>query len=475
MAATDPQGIAFPTASDRGMALYAQGVQQMSYFQAPVLETLDQAISENPEFGMPHFAKAYMMLYMTEPAYTDMAAQIMAGLRGVIEIGKLSDVERAHAAAIDAWIGGNLRGAAVILDRLGLDHPREILGLRVGHEMDFFAGDSRNLRDRVARQITAWDDSDPHYGIVLGALAFGLEENGQFAAAEETGKRALDHNCHDAWAVHAVAHSYEMRGMTGDGIRFMRTRRADWAEANLFSGHNWWHHALFQLDGGDINGALKTYDEGVFFAEQMRVAVTMLDASALLWRLFVDGHDVSSRAVPLSGDWKGVLPEKPHYPFNDMHAAMAHVAAGDMAAARHVVARMERYLDAGDDGTNAWSMTRRVGLPACRAILAFGEGQDQACTDILYRLRFHAAEFGGSHAQRDALDRTLLAAALRGGAAGMARAVASERITNAAHNPFNWARFADALTLGAAPEPRIQAARDRAETLRRRAAETAVS
>ena len=475
MAATDPQGIVFPTASDRGMALYAQGVQQMSFFQAPVLETLDAAIAENPEFGMPHFAKAYMMLYMTSPEYTDMAAQIMAGLRGVIDTGRLSAVEQAHAAAIDAWVGGDLRGAAAILDRLGLDQPREILGLRVGHEMDFFAGNSRNLRDRVARQITAWSEDDPHYGIVLGALAFGLEENGQYQAAEETGMRALAHHPKDAWAVHAVAHSFEMRGMTGEGIAFMTTRTGDWAEANLFAGHNWWHTALFQLDSGDIDAALKTYDQGIFFAEQMRVAVTMLDASALLWRLHVDGHDVSSRAEPLSGDWKTVLPEVPHYPFNDMHAAMAHVAGGDMAAAEHVVARMEHYMAAGDDGTNAWSMTRRVGLPVARAIVDFGAGRYAECAETLYALRGHAAEFGGSHAQRDALDRTLLAAALRGGSGSMARALASERITNAPRNPFNWARFADALTLAQAPAPRITEARNRADSLQREAMQTAMA
>lgn len=472
MAATDPQGIVFPTATDRGMALYAQGVQQMSFFQAPVLETLDAAIAENPEFGMPYFAKAYLMLYMTDPAHSRMAVEIMQGLRGVIDTDRLSEVERAHVAAIDAWTAGDLRRAAAILDRLGLDHPREILSLRVGHEMDFFAGNTRNLRDRVARQITAWNDDDPHYGIVLGALAFGLEENGQYQAAEETGMKALALSPADAWAVHAVAHAYEMRGMTGEGIRFMACRQDDWAPGNLFAGHNWWHKALFHLDSGDAEGALKIYDEGIFHTETLRVAITMLDASALLWRLHVDGHDVSGRAVPLSADWKAVLPDKPHYPFNDMHAAMAHVAAGDMSAGQHVVDRMEQYLAAGDDGTNAWTMTRRVGLPVCRALVAFGAGHYAACAGILYDLRGHAAEFGGSHAQRDALDRTLLAAALRGGAGGMARALASERITNAARNPFNWARFADALVLSRAPAPRVAQARARADSLRRDALQT---
>ncbi|MCC5999930.1 MAG: tetratricopeptide repeat protein [Pararhodobacter sp.] len=475
MAVCDPQGIAYATANARGMALYDQAVRQMSFFQAPVIDTLDAAIAANPGFGMPWFAKAYLMLYMTEPAYTDMAAGIMQTMRATVDPARFGDVERAHAAAIDAWIGGDLRRAAAILDRLGLDHPREILGLRVGHEMDFFAGASRNLRDRVARQITAWSPDDPHYGIVLGALAFGLEENGQYQAAEETGLHALSLNPQDAWAVHAVAHAFEMRGMTGEGIRFMTGRTDDWAPGNLFAGHNWWHTALFRLDSGDIEGALKTWDEGIYLADQLRVAITMLDASSLLWRLHVDGHDISARARPLSEDWKSVLTDTPYYPFNDMHAAMAHVAAGDQPAADRVVARMERYLAAGDDGTNAWSMTRRVGLPVCRAIAAFGAGQYRACADLLYDVRAHAHEFGGSHAQRDVLDRTLLAAALRGGAGGMARALASERVTLSARNPFNWARFADALSLSGAPDPRVAEARTTADALRRQALKTAAA
>lgn len=469
MAARDPQGMLYPTATSEDMDRYDRLIRQMSFFQAPVLATLDEAIAANPAFGMPHIAKAYLMLYMTEPAYRDAAAGILQGLKAAVDPGQLSAVERGHIAALEAWIGGDLRGAAAILDRLGMDHPREILALRVGHEMDFFAGRTRNLRDRVARQIAAWSDADPHYGIVLGALAFGLEENGQYAAAEETGLRALALNPEDAWAVHAVAHSYEMRGMTGEGIRFMTGRAQDWAPANLFAAHNWWHTALFRLDSGDADGALKTYDEGIFFPEQPRFALPMTDAAALLWRMHVDGIDVSGRARTLSADWKTVLPEKPFYPFNDMHAAMAHVAAGDQAAAEQVAARMEAYLAAGDDGTNAWSMTRRVGLPVVRAIVDFGAGRYGAAAAALIELRQIAAEFGGSHAQRDVLDRTALAAALRAGDGAAAQALASERTVAAERNPSNWRKLAEALALaGAAPE-RVASARARAQDLAGRA------
>ena len=461
MAARDAQGILYPTATAEDMERYDRLIRQMSFFQAPVLATLDEAIAANPAFGMPYAAKAYLMLYMTEPRFNAAAAETLAALRAAVDPGQLSEVERAHIAAIEAWLGGELHRAAAILDRLGIDHPREILGLRVGHEMDFFRGATRSLRDRVARQITAWSPQDPHFGIVLGAMAFGLEETGDYAQAEVTGLRALELNREDAWAVHAVAHAYEMRGMTGAGIAFMLDRREDWAEGNLFAAHNWWHTALFQLDHGEPDAALATYDRGIMFAEQMRAAFPMLDAAALLWRMHLDGHDVSGRARPLSADWTGVLAERPLYPFNDMHAVMAHVAAGDQAAAEAVVQRIEAYLAAGDDGTDAWRMSRRVGLPVCRALAAYGAGRYRDCAEALYDLRVIAHEFGGSHAQRDVLDRTLLAAAMRGGDAGLARALASERVTVVPGNPSNWRRYAEVLALAGAPEAEVAAARAR--------------
>lgn len=465
MAAQDPQGIVYPTATPRDMEIYDRLIRQMSFFQAPVVETLEEAIAANPAFAMPYVARAYLMLYMTEPGYNAIAAQTMDALRAAVPLSALSEVERTHIAAIDAWVGGDLRRAAAILDRLGLDHPREIMALRVGHEIDFFAGNTRNLRDRVARQIGAWGDDDPHYGIVLGALAFGLEENGQYDAAEATGLQALVLNPQDAWAIHAVAHAQEMRGQTGQGIRFLSDRQADWGPGNLFAPHNWWHLALFQLDGGDPSAALATYDRGILPPDQMRAAMPLTDAAALLWRMHVDGLDVSDRARPLSADWKGLLTGPPLYPFNDMHAVMAHVAAGDQPAAEAVVARIAAWLERGDDGSAAWAMSHRVGLPVCRAIADFGAGRYADCARALFGLRAIAHEFGGSHAQRDVLDRTLLAAALRGGDGAMARALASERATVTARNPSNWRKLAQALTLSGAAPDRIEAARRQAETL----------
>jgi hypothetical protein len=153
MAPRDAQGISYPSANAAGIDLWDKIVREMSWFHAAIFETLEAAIASNPGFGMPYFAKAYLNMYMTEPQFRGIAVDTMNALRAAVKIDRLTLVEQAHARAIDRWIAGDLKGACDTLDRLGFEEPREILALRVGHEMDFFAGATRNLRDRVARQL----------------------------------------------------------------------------------------------------------------------------------------------------------------------------------------------------------------------------------------------------------------------------------------------------------------------------------
>jgi hypothetical protein len=150
----------------------------------------------------------------------------------------------------------------------------------------------------------------------------------------------------------------------------------------------------------------------------------MIDASAMLWRLMLRGVDVGDRWQPLADDWA------PHagagfYAFNDFHAAMAFVGAGRPAPIEELFAAQEAALDRASDNA---SFTREVGRDACRAVVAFGGGDYKEVIRLLRPLRHLAARFGGSHAQRDLIDLTLLEAALRGGEVNLAQGLAAERL-----------------------------------------------
>jgi len=460
----DQQGLDLTGATEKGAALFRSALDELVYFKSSVLSTLDMAIAENPGFALPYFARAYLDLFMTEQQFAEHAKHTLKELKAKVDIDKLSSRERHHAAAIESWIGGDLRKSARILDQLGLDEPRDILALRIGHELDFFAGNKRSLRDRVARQLYAWSPSDAHYGIVQGCYAFGLEENGQYERAEEHGLIALSVRPDDVWALHAVTHSFEMRGAIADGLRFMSERSSDWVEGNLFSAHNWWHKSLFNTDIGNYAAAFEIYDKAIFNKDSPKIALVLLDASSLLWRLHLQRAPVGDRFTELADAWDE-LESAPFYVFNDVHAVMAYVGSGRIADARAVVSRLQQYIADGNQDTNNYHNTVRVGLPLAKAIVAFGEDRYETALDLLYGVRENAIEFGGSEAQRDAIDRTLLEAAIRSGRANLAAALASERVNLNPNNPYNWSKMAEALRLSQALD-RASESNARSQSLR---------
>src|SRR5258706_5864145 len=196
--------------------------------------------------------------------------------------------ERGHLRAARAWLDGDFQRAVALYGDILVDHPRDLLALQVGSVGDCFLGQSSLLRDRVARVLPDWDEAVPGFGYVLGMHAFGLEEMGDYAQAEERGRRATSLNARDPWAIHAVAHVMEMQGRLSDGIAWLGGRTADWAEDNGFAFHNWWHLALFHLDRGETAAVLEIYDRRIR-PTRSELPLEMLDATALLLRLHLRG------------------------------------------------------------------------------------------------------------------------------------------------------------------------------------------
>lgn len=298
------------------------------------------------------------------------------------------------------------------------------------------------LRDRVAQVLPMWDTSMPGYGYVLGMYAFGLEETALYSRAEDIGRRSLDINRRDAWAVHAVTHVMEMQGRLRDGIEWLTTRENDWSVNNGFAFHNWWHLALFNLEAGNFARVLDLYDQRIR-ATPSQAPLEMIDATALLWRLELRSASVGDRWKKLAESWEP-LAEHSYYAFNDAHAVMAFAGAGRPDLAQRTVAAMERKARGSD--TNAM-MTRDVGLPLARAVAAFAAGRYGDTIALLQPIRTIASRFGGSHAQRDLIHLTLVEAALRARHNRLARALVAERTQLKPSSPFNWQLTARSMDL----------------------------
>jgi tetratricopeptide (TPR) repeat protein len=369
---------------------------------------------------------AYLSLISTD-------APDLAGARNAaaaLQTLPLNEREAAHAVAINAWLDGRWHAAAGVLDDLLVRWPSDVLALLMGHLLDFYTGDAANLRDRIGRSLPSLDPAHPRTGFVRGMQAFGLEESGHYDHAETVGLQALEHNPDDVWGIHAVAHAYEMRGRVDDGIRFMRSRQADWGSGNLFTAHNWWHLALYLLEAGRYDDALAIYDAEVHNDAAPSVSLVLLDASALLWRLTLQSIDTGDRYAKLAAAWEAQLAEESWYVFNDFHAVVALCGAGRLDDARAVIKHLQRYIGArpAPAGTNR-AMADTVGLPASQAIVAYAEGRHEDVVDTLLPIRRVFQQFGGSHAQRDLLQRTLTESAIRSGRLDLARALIDERLS----------------------------------------------
>ncbi len=413
--------------------------RMMSFYDTPLAD-LDTAIAEAPGWALPHVMKAGFLLSLTEPALLA-EAQAHLGLARALT-SDATPRERAHLAAVQLLLEGRWHQACAIWDELLIEHPRDALALQWAQLWDFYRGDAAGLRQRPARALPEWDEADPLYAHVLALHAFGLEESNLYPQAEEAGRRALALNPRAPWAVHAVAHVMEMQGRFEEGSAWLRAHQAVWAEGNGFSTHLWWHKSLFRLEAMDLAGVLRLVDAHLS-GPPLQVTLQRVDAAAMLWRLHLLGQDMSAHCQALLAGWDlnaanpAYAALAGHYAFNDVHAVLAMLGAGDLHGAEAWLARCaERALDAEDARRANHLMAREVGLPLMRGLLALARGDADSAVDLIYPVRRVAQHFGGSHAQRDLIDQTLLAAAAQGNRRAVGRALLNERRMAKAQTPL---------------------------------------
>ena len=294
----DFAGYEITGANAASLGLLEQAFHELRCYIGDPVATVDRTLEAAPELVMGHVLRAYLHLLGTEPAAIAVARE--AHRKGAAL--PATDREKRHLQAINAVIEGRWRSAARVLEDLSIDYPLDALALQAGQLFDFFTGDSRMLRDRIARALPAWNRSIPGYHAVLGMYAFGLEEMGDYRNAERQGRASVELEPRDGWGHHAVAHVMEMQGRRRDGIAWLRGNAGQWSPESFFAVHNWWHLALFHLGVDEIDEVLALFD-GPIFGERPNIVLEMIDASAMLWRLQLRGVDVGTagRSSPTNG------------------------------------------------------------------------------------------------------------------------------------------------------------------------------
>ena len=417
---SDQQGNPLSGATPEAIDLYSQAVQAFNRYLGDPFVPLDQAIQLAPQFTMAHILKAYLYAVATEPAASLEAQKVVVAARSL----PLDQREASHIRVLTQLLAGNWTRAAEALDYHNATYPRDLVGIQCGHLMDFYRASARDLRDRIARVLPHWSAEVPGYSILLGMYAFGLEECADYERAEEYGHSATELEPFDCWAHHAVAHVMEMQGRIEEGIHWMASREPFWAgEDNFFRVHNWWHKALYHLDLEQRDEALAIYD-GPVRGGRSNMALDLVDASALLWRLALTEVELGGRWQELAQAWEEHADGR-HYPFNDWHGVMAYLGAGRDSEVEKIMNTI-RATRSNNSEVAHWAWC--PGLPLIEGFVAFWRGDYSKALEHLHGARYIANTFGGSHAQRDIIDWTLTEAALRAGRKDLAEALANERL-----------------------------------------------
>jgi tetratricopeptide (TPR) repeat protein len=390
-------------ANPEALDAYERAIATFQSWRSGTQTHLDQALAVAPGFTMAHALNAYVGLCSRDPARVRAARSAYFLVRERLQ--NANGREQGHLRAIEAALSDDYQLAAITLGELLRHFPRDILALQVAHAFDYSMGNAERMANRVSEVMPAWEGDLPGRHAVLAMRAFSLVESGDFQQGADTGRQALALNPHDARAHHAVAHAYEMTEQAAGGVKWMHERLAFWEGDSMVAVHCWWHLALFHLAQGEYDRSLTIYDTRIRSTPSPEIA-DMIDASALLWRIELAGASAGKRWLELSAAWKAHIGDG-FCSFNDLHAMLAFVGARDWVSA----SRLEHeLLQRGQQHTRHGETTRLIGLPACRALIAFGHGKFEDCIEWLGKVPREIRRIGGSHAQRDVLNLTLMTA-----------------------------------------------------------------
>ncbi len=411
-------------------------------FRLETGQHLKAALTADPDMPLAAIFRGYFFLLFANPALARKAVETRDKLRSLADGGGMNARELLHYRALDLWADGDMTGANQAWSELLLSWPRDPMAIRLSHFVDFYMCGGRAMRQGSARILWAWEDNDlPGAGFIKGVHAFSCEESGDYAAAERFGRAAVEMNPADLWATHAVAHVMEMQGRHRDGIGWVQANESDWNQCNNFRFHVWWHRCLYHLELGEYDQVLSLYDSDVR-AESTDEYLDITNGAAMLWRLEQEGVDVGGRWAEL-GERSAERVSDHQLCFADAHYVMALAAAGRDGDAERLINEM-RDGAAGEMASQG-EVYRQIGLPLSEAMVAARRGDHARVLDIMLPVRENLYLIGGSHAQRDVWERTLLESALAAGRSSLARALASERVEVKPSSAYGWRRFADAL------------------------------
>ena len=408
---------AAPAAADR----YQEGLDLVLSQNYGPEEKIRAAIDADDGLSAAHALLAYVLHLQM-----DVSGARQAANRAVELSAGISPEERQQAQIMHCFTHGQGTEAIGLIHEHLADFPTDTLALRVAQRLYMLGCFGAGVPDFPNHLLAMMDKAAPANGddwAFLGQYAFAHHETNQPGKAMELAARSLDGNPQNAVACHSVTHSYFEQGDAANGGRWL----ADWLDGfdrrAAYNVHLSWHLALFELAQGRYGQALDLYETHIRPSVQARNLSNLADAASLLWRL-----QVYSGAMP-GKPWREVsamaepAADTPGAAFRDCHAALAFAGAGDADAARRLSDRLIEQGDKGDD------LSREMTLPIAQGAVAFAAGDYAEAARLMGPTYPMLARIGGSHAQREVFEDTLLETYIRAGWYDEARTMLDERLS----------------------------------------------
>ncbi|HUZ74121.1 MAG TPA: tetratricopeptide repeat protein [Stellaceae bacterium] len=431
---SDQHGLAVTASTAESAARLDATITAYCGFKLDTGDRLRATLAGDPHVVFGHILYGYFMLLLVKRELVARAREAADAAAASMRAVGSTPREAMHLRALEAWIRRDLDAATVILETILVAYPHDIVALKLVQYLLFYAGDWTRMHGTVSGAVAAWDDTVPGYGFALGCHAFGLEECGEYDAAERVGKRAIEREPADIWGAHAVAHVFEMQDRAQDGLRWIDGLAPQWRDANNFAFHVWWHRCLFLLAEGRFDEALARYD-GEVRADSTDEHLDIVNAVSLLWRFEQAGVPVGARWDELAARAAARLDDH-MLVFSDTHFAMALAAAGTPEDFTRWCQSSTRFATAAKESQAA--VMSAAGLVLAEAAQAHRSGAFACAVDLLLPVRAAIHRIGGSHAQRDLFEQLLIDAAVKAERWDTARELLQERL---AARPGNvWGR-----------------------------------
>ena len=402
----DRYGLSITTNSPHSADIFVDGLDILLSMNHGSLERISQAIEADDSFAVAHATLAYRYMYEGK----------VKEARDSIKLAEtcaegLPRRERLYVAVIHAYIHSPGPQALSLMHEYLREFPRDILILYIANNLLFYGCSGGGSKSFPADQLALCGGVASHYGddwAFQSRYAFAYHESGILDESLRLAEASLKTRPDNADASHSVAHVLFERGEARDGAQFLDEWTEDYDSRAPFYVHLAWHYALFELSQGHYGKVMDLYNSRIQPAVAAGDGGALADAAALAWR-----YMLYSNTVP-DIDWQALsdLAEPAIHTegtaYRDVHAALALAGANHWNRMTGLLDRMQARAADRD------ALASEIMVPLLKGLERFAAEKPEDALELLDPLfgpsvLDRLARIGGSHAQREVLEDTLVA------------------------------------------------------------------